>query len=547
MKQVLATSGGVVVEEVPEPIVEPGTVLVRVSYSCISVGTELSGISQAEVPIWKKALRNPDKVRKVLQLAATEGVARTREMVKGKVDAGSPLGYSASGVVLAVGEGIVDIEVGDRVACAGAGIANHAEVVRVPRNLLVRVPGELDLADASAVTLGAIALQGVRRATPTLGETFVVIGLGILGQMTVQMLKANGCQVVVVDLSAERLELAKTLGADVVAHADAGEVIEQVARVTDGLGADGVIITAATPSDEVVSTAFQMCRRKGRVVLVGDVGLDLDRADIYQKELDFLVSTSYGPGRYDKGYEEEGLDYPVGYVRWTENRNMGEVLRMMADGRLRLQPLVEAVYPITDAPGAYAALQDPANRPLMVLLEYPTTAGEVRSTRLQVGQPRRTDGKVKLALVGGGSFARGMHLPNLRGLDDTYDLHAVVSAGRARGPRRSPGSSAPATRRPMWPTCSATPTSTPSSSRPGTTRTRSLVAGLPARRQARAGREAADAGPRGPGRDRGVLRLCGRRRAGAPDRLQPTLLAVRAAHRGPDLRGGASRSTSATG
>jgi predicted dehydrogenase/threonine dehydrogenase-like Zn-dependent dehydrogenase len=348
-------------------------------------------------------------------------------MVQGKVAAGSPLGYSVAGEVIAVGPGIDDLQVGDRVACAGAGVANHAEVVRVPRNLVVPIPDGLEAADASAVTLGAIALQGVRRAAPTLGETFVVIGLGILGQLTIQMLKANGCRVIVNDLSADRLELAKTLGADVVVHPDTGDVLEQVARVTDGLGADGVVIAAATPSDDVVSTAFKMCRRKGRVVLVGDVGLDLNRADFYAKELDFLISTSYGPGRYDRHYEEEGVDYPVSYVRWTENRNMTEVLRMVHDGRLRLQPLLGAVYDIDDAPKAYAALQDPVNRPLMVLLHYPRSEGEARKTRLQVAQPARSEGRVRLALVGGGSFARGMHLPNLQQLNDRYELRAVVS------------------------------------------------------------------------------------------------------------------------
>lgn len=428
MKQVLATGSGVVVEEVPEPGVEPGTVVVRVAYSCISVGTELSSISQAEVPLWKKALRNPDQVRKVLQMAATEGVARTKAMVQSKVNAGSPMGYSVAGEVIAVGEGIDDLEVGDRVACAGAGMANHAEVVRVPRNLTVPVPADLELAGASAVTLGAIALQGVRRATPTLGETFVVIGLGILGQLTVQMLKAHGCRVVVNDLAMQRLDLAKSLGADVAVHPGAGDLVEQVARLTDGTGADGVIITAATPANEVVSTAFQMCRRKGRVVLVGDVGLDLNRADFYTKELEFLISTSYGPGRYDRRYEERGLDYPIGYVRWTENRNMGEVLRMLSDGRLRLQPLIGATYPVDDASQAYQALQAPgASRPLMVLLSYPKGRAEVRRTRLQVSRPSRSDGRVRLAVVGAGSFAQGMHLPTITGLADQFDLRAIVS------------------------------------------------------------------------------------------------------------------------
>ena len=216
------------------------------------------------------------------------------------------------------------------------------------------IPENLDFAKASTVTLGAIALQGLRRLQPTLGEAFVVIGLGILGQLTVQMLKANGCRVIGTDLARERITLAQGLGLDLGVHPEDGDPVEQVARLTAGTGADGVIITAASPSHEVISTAFQMCRKKGRVVLVGDVGLNLNRADFYLKELDFFISTSYGPGRYDRAYEEEGCDYPLAYVRWTENRNMVEYLRLLAEGRINIDPLTEAVYPIDQVNQAYA-------------------------------------------------------------------------------------------------------------------------------------------------------------------------------------------------
>ncbi|HEX7242818.1 MAG TPA: bi-domain-containing oxidoreductase [Longimicrobiaceae bacterium] len=426
MKQVLIRQGRAMVEEVPAPVVEPGTVLVAVDHSCISVGTEMSGVRASGLPLWKRALQQPEKVARVVRMAASEGVARTRRAVEGQISTPAPTGYSAAGVVLEVGEGIDDLRPGDRVACAGAQFAHHAGVIRVPRNLVAPVPDGLDLAAASTVTLGAIALQGVRRATPTLGETFVVVGLGILGQLTAQLLRANGCRVVGTDLDRGRIAVAVSMGMDVGLHPDDGEETEQVARLTDGIGADGVIVTAAAPSDAILSTAFRMCRRKGRVVLVGDVGLKLDRADFYAKELDFLVSTSYGPGRYDRNYEERGLDYPVGYVRWTENRNLAEYLRLLADGRVSVAPLVSRVFPVQEAEAAYAALEGGDDRPLMVLLSYPREAEPVR----RVANPRARGGgagKVRVALVGAGAFAKGMHLPNLQALADRYHLRAVVS------------------------------------------------------------------------------------------------------------------------
>jgi threonine dehydrogenase-like Zn-dependent dehydrogenase len=340
VKQVLIRQGQAVIEEVPAPQVERGTVLVQVSHSCVSIGTEMSAIKTSNLPLWKRALKQPENVKKVVDLALSQGISRTANLVQGKLSNAQPTGYSAAGTVLQVGTGIEDIQVGDRVACAGAQCAHHAEIIRVPRNLTVPIPDNLDFDLASTVTLGAIALQGIRRAQPTLGEVFVVLGLGILGQITAQMLKVNGCKVIGTDLDRQRINIAKQLGMDIGIYPEDGDNIEQVARLTDGIGADGVIITAATPSDEIVSTAFKMCRKKGRVVLVGDVGLNLNRADFYQKELDLFISTSYGPGRYDNNYEEKGLDYPVGYIRWTENRNMAEYLRLVANGQVAVKPLM---------------------------------------------------------------------------------------------------------------------------------------------------------------------------------------------------------------
>ena len=428
MKQVVIRRGQATVDQVPAPCVEAGTILVRVDHSCISVGTELSGIRASDVPFWKRALRHPAKVKRVVDTLTSQGVAATRSLIQGKLAAGVPTGYSAAGTVIEVGAGIIDIVPGDRVACAGAQCAHHAEVIRVPRNLTVPIPDGLGFAEASTVTLGAIALQGVRRASPTLGETFVVIGLGILGQLSAQLLRANGCRVIGTDLDARRVRAALALGMDVGLD-EHEEGVEQVTRVTGGVGADGVIITAASSSDALVSAAFRMCRKKGRVVLVGDVGLGLDRADFYAKELDFFISASYGPGRYDRRYEEEGVDYPVGYVRWTENRNMSEYLRLLAEGSVSVGALVGATYPVADAGDAYAALGGEGAKPLLVLLRYPSDPADAAPARV-VANPlaqRAGPDRLRVALIGAGGFAKGMHLPNLRALADQYHLQAVVS------------------------------------------------------------------------------------------------------------------------
>lgn len=429
MKQVLIQKGRARVEDVPAPCVEAGTVLVRVDHSCISIGTEMSGVKSSGVPLWKRALKEPENVKKAVRMVSTQGFKRTRDEIRNRASAARPSGYSAAGVVIDVGAGVDDISLGDRVACAGADCAFHAEVIRVPRNLTARVPHVLSLAEASTVTLGAIALQGVRRAQPTLGETFVVVGMGILGQLTVQMLRANGCQVIGMDLDAERVQLGLDTGMDAGISAGDDEAEVKTARLTDGYGADGVIITAASPSHEVVSRAFKMCRKKGRVVLVGDVGLNLVRGDMYEKELDFLISTSYGPGRYDRRYEEEGMDYPIPYVRWTENRNMVEYLRLLSERKLTVEPCIDAVYALADAHKAYEALADQERRPLMVLLRYSHGAEdkvlERRFDNLRAG--RSPAGRTRIAVVGAGSYAKLMHLPLLQSLSDRYHLQAVVS------------------------------------------------------------------------------------------------------------------------
>lgn len=428
MKQVLIRKGDALVEEVPSPTLLPGTVLVQVDHSCVSVGSERSGLATSGESLLRKALKKPDQVKKVLTSLRSNGLASTRSLVEGKVASAAPTGYSVAGVVLAVADDVRQVSPGDRVACAGAQCAHHAEVVRVPINLLTPVPPGVALSDASTVALGAIALQGVRRAAPTLGETFVVIGLGVLGQLTAQMLRANGCRVIGTDLDPGRLKLAEEQGLEQGICAAEEDPVSAVTRLSSGVGADGVIITAATASSAIVEEAFRMCRRKARVVLVGDVGLDLRRDELYRKELDFLISTSYGPGRYDENYEEGGADYPLPYVRWTENRNMAQYLRLLAAGQVRIGSLVTRIEPMAEASRLYRDLQEHPDNELFVLFSYPQDQVETTPVVCNPGVlPPRGEAAVRLALAGAGSFARTSHLPNLKGLSSLYHLQAVVS------------------------------------------------------------------------------------------------------------------------
>ncbi|HCJ11992.1 MAG: oxidoreductase [Verrucomicrobia bacterium GWF2_51_19] len=423
MKQVLIQKGAVVVEEVPTPLVGNKNILVRVQYSCISVGTESAGIKMSGLPLWRRALQQPENFDKVVEMARQHGIKRTLKRVLGQLSFGTPTGYSAAGIVIGVGHESHGFAIGDRVACAGAGIANHAEVIDVHCNLAVKIPDNVDMESASTATLGSIALQGIRRAQPTMGETFLVIGLGLLGQLTTQMLLANGCRVIGTDLDASLIKLAEATGF-VGLDPSAEDVVASTLRHTAGHGADGVIITAATASQSVIRQAMQACRKKGRVVLVGDVGLNLVRSDFYKKEIDFLISCSYGPGRYDSSYEEGGIDYPLPYVRWTENRNLQAFLQLLADKKIDLKRFYSKPYAVADAPAAYASLKDPETRPLLALLAY----GEpMEMRRVDLKQPQEVKNKIRVALIGASSFAQGMHLPNLVKLRKDYVLHAVMS------------------------------------------------------------------------------------------------------------------------
>ena len=422
MKQVTQhnKTGELRVEQVPVPSLKPGFVLVKTRYSLISAGTERASINQRRTSLLQKAKAHPELVLKVLEQVRQNGLITTYRRVMTKLESFAPIGYSAAGTVIAVGGKDVPIKAGDKIACAGAGYANHAEYIVVPAHLCARIPKGVGLDEAAYTTLGAIALQGVRQAEPTMGEVVVVIGLGLLGQLTVQLLKANGCTVIGIDLDEIAVKLAKASGADVAVRRDSGDVGGVVRAATKGLGADAVIITAATPSNDPVELAGELCREKGRVVLVGDVGLKLPRGPYYMKELEFRLSRSLGPGRYDPTYEERGHDYPASYVRWSENRNMQEFLRLVGTGDVALKVLTTHTFSLDDAQGAYALITGRTTKRehfVGVLLDY----GERDSESLDalprsvvLGKQERREAEVRVGFIGAGNFAQGFLLPHLQ-------------------------------------------------------------------------------------------------------------------------------------
>lgn len=424
MKQIVIKKGNALSIDVPIPSLESNQILVKVKSSCLSIGTESNGLKGSSIPLWRRALNSP---KKVVDVISSHGTKSLINKLKEKNAEEATTGYSASGVIVKVGSQIKDLSVGDFVACSGGLYAYHAEYICIPRNLVNKIPKDVEFESAATVTLGAIALQGIRRAKPTLGETFVVIGLGFIGQLSVQILGANGCQVIGIDTDKKRIDLASSMGMHRGIHPDELDK-DLIRRLTNGYGADGIIITAASSSSEIISSAFNMCRKKGRVVLVGDVGLNLRRSDFYAKELDFFISTSYGPGRYDGLYEEEGLDYPIGYVRWTENRNMEAYLKLIQDKKVDVLGLAPMKFKIEEATEAYDAIKK-SEKPLFILLNYTNNNSSENDSHTIIFQhknPKNPD-IIKVALIGVGTFARTVHLPNLHRLKNKYHLRALVS------------------------------------------------------------------------------------------------------------------------
>lgn len=425
MKQILQdnSTGVVSVHEVPPPSVQRGRILVRNAASVISAGTEKLTVDSGKQSLLQKAKERPDLVKQVIDKALTEGIASTYAAVKGKLDAKTALGYSSAGTVVGVGEGVSGFSVGDRVACAGVGYASHAEVVSVPQNLAVRLPDAVSFEEGAFGTLGAIALQGVRLTEPTLGESFVVMGLGLLGQITVQLLKANGCRVFGIDLDESKFSLAKENGVDDCGTPDrAKEAVDTWSR---GRGADAVLITAGTPSNDPIKLAGEISRMKGRVVVVGMVGMDVPRGPYFSKELTLQISMSYGPGRYDANYEERGQDYPFGHVRWTEGRNIEAFLDLIANKRVDVERLITHRFDVDRGEDAYKLISGETKEPYLgIVLKYDQEA-EV-ATRVAMPMAAAKDARVRVGMIGAGGYASGMLLPKLRA--EGVEFHAIASS-----------------------------------------------------------------------------------------------------------------------
>jgi predicted dehydrogenase/threonine dehydrogenase-like Zn-dependent dehydrogenase len=417
MKQIVQNyrTGVLKVEEVPAPMAAPGGLLVANHLSLISAGTEKSTVLMAQRTLAGKAMERPEMVRKIIDKIQKDGLFDTLRMVMERLDTPAALGYSCAGTVQEVGRGAGRFSVGERVACAGQDYASHAEVVSVPKNLCVKIPEGVELEEAAFVTVGAIALQGVRQVRAQLGECMAVVGLGLLGQLTVQILKACGCQVLASDLDSEKLVLAREIGADAVVLPDG--LRETAAALTHGWGVDGVVITASTRDNGPLEIAGEITRKKGRIVVVGAVGMTLPRDSYYRKELELRMSTSTGPGRYDGEYEEKGHDYPYGYVRWTENRNMEAFLALVQQKKVNVKRLITHRYAIQEAERAYRLMLEGQEPYLGILLSY---SQEPVTKKRQVVQvcPTKGLGRLNLGIIGAGHHVRDRLLPSIRGIKE---------------------------------------------------------------------------------------------------------------------------------
>jgi predicted dehydrogenase/threonine dehydrogenase-like Zn-dependent dehydrogenase len=434
MKQVSQNykTGAIRLEQMNTPAVRNGGVLVRTHYSVVSAGTEGMKVKEGKLSYLGKARARPDQVKKVLNTLRQQGLVATYQKVMNKLDKLTPLGYSLSGDVVAVGTGAEEFHVGQRVACGGAGYANHAEVNFVPKNLVVPIPEPVTMKHASFATVGAIAMQGFRQADMQLGETACVVGLGLLGQILVQILRAAGVRIVGVDIIDERCELALKCGASVAMKPDNPGLSNTIGRLTNGHGVDTVFLTAGGSSNGPLELAVNIARDRARIVDIGKTKLDLPWNECYMKELDIRFSRSYGPGRYDPRYEEQGLDYPIGYVRWTERRNMSSFLDLVAEGRVQLEPIITSVQSFQDAEQVYQELAKGKSDSLGTVFEYPLEENifETFPTMTMMNQgaasiPR--DGVVRLAVIGAGNYASTMLLPHLKANANVF-LNGVATA-----------------------------------------------------------------------------------------------------------------------
>jgi len=424
MKQILQdmSTGVTTVTECPAPSAGPGSVRVCTRLSLISPGTERMLVDFGKASYLNKARQQPEKVKQVIEKVGTDGLTATIDAVRSKLSQPLPLGYSNVGIVDELGRDVHDFKIGDRVVSNGA----HSDIVVVKKNLCIRIPDNVDNESASFTVVASIALQGVRLALPTIGEAFVVIGAGVIGLLTVQILRANGCRVLAVDFDEEKLMLAKSFGAEVLRPGEGDEYLSKADSFSRGKGVDGVIITASTKSNDPIKQAARMCRQRGRVILVGVIGLDLDRADFYEKEISFQVSCSYGPGRYDPDYEEKGHDYPIGFVRWTEKRNFEAVLDMMASGLLDVYPLITSRYDFLDAKNAYEELtKNPSG--LGILLDYQSDDIGRLERAVDLATIRNfSSAEPVVGFIGAGNYASRVLMPAFKKAG--CHLHTVVTS-----------------------------------------------------------------------------------------------------------------------
>jgi len=426
MKQILQNmgSGETSLVTAPAPQVKSGSLLIHSTVSLISAGTERMLVEFGQANFLQKARKQPDKVKMVLNKVKTDGLATTIDAVKSKLDQPLPLGYCNVGLVEEVGAGVHDFNLGDRVISNGP----HADVVRVPKNLCAKIPDNVTDEEASFTVLGSIGLQGIRLAQPTLGECFVVTGVGLIGLMTVQLLIANGCRVLAIDYDQSKLDLAKQFGAETCNPGKGEDPIKVGMAFSRGNGVDGVIITASTPSNDPVSQAANMSRKRGRIILVGVVGLELSRAEFYEKELSFQVSCSYGPGRYETDYEDKGHNYPIGFVRWSEQRNFEAILDMLASAKLDVKPLISHRYSFDDALDGYATLTNEKSA-LGIILQYPNaTNDDLRKNELEL-KPYVSSGDTSavVGFVGAGNYASRILIPAFK--EAGAKLHTLSTSG----------------------------------------------------------------------------------------------------------------------
>lgn len=421
MKQIVQDlkKGDTILEEVPVPRVKQGSVLIKTTRSLVSLGTERMLVDFGKANFLQKAKQQPDKVKMVLDKIKTDGLRPTLEAVFNKLGQPLPLGYCNVGEVVAVGKGVTEFSVGDRVASNG----NHAEFVSVPKNLVAKIPDNVSDEDATFTVIGSIGLQGIRLLKPTFGETIVVVGLGLIGLVTAELLIANGCNVIGFDFDPEKIKIAKEKGVTAINPADGTDQVKFVESTTDGVGADGVIITASNKSDEIISQSARMCRKRGRVVLVGVVGLNISRADFYEKEISFQVSCSYGPGRYDDDYEQKGQDYPIGFVRWTEKRNFEAVLNAISKGSLDVNSLITDRIPLIDYQKIYGDMSK--SKSIASILEYPANSNKVSTIEIN---KKSFDGKKGvIGIIGAGNFTSATIMPNLKKVN--ADVKYIASSG----------------------------------------------------------------------------------------------------------------------